>query len=238
MSQPEPASITCPACGHVQQFTVWQTINVTLDNALKAELFDRKLMVSTCEQCSATTEIVYPLLYHDMAQKVMIWYWPEPGDPDVESGGMPRRMTRHYRLRIVRTFDELLEKIVLFDQGCDDREVELFKFLVRAQHSSTPHPLDGALCFRSIHSDEHGNDVIEFLHVTEGGAQSVDFALREYRDAVALLRHDFMAEEPQPGTWLRVDADFVHALVTAAVQQPTPPEVDTRDPTDDADESP
>ena len=236
MSEPEEASVTCGACGHSQPFTVWSSLNVTLDKELKQELLDRRLTSSTCGQCGNTTEVVYPLLYHDMGQKLMIWLWPEPGDPDYGDTRQFRIM-KGYRFRIVRTIIELVEKILVFDQNCDDREVELFKFLVRAQHRATPHPLDGALYFRAIRPDEQGNDVIEFLHVTEIGAQTVDFPLREYRDAVVLLRHDFTLEEPKPGTWLRVDADFVQAPVTRASDQPTEPNNETGDPAgDDADE--
>ena len=237
MSEPEEASVTCGACGHSQPFTVWSSLNVTLDKELKQELLDRRLTSSTCGQCGNTTEVVYPLLYHDMGQKLMIWLWPEPGDPDYGDTRQFRIM-KGYRFRIVRTINELVEKILVFDENCDDHEVEIFKFLLRGQRENDSDPLDGTLYFLGIQRGEDGEDILGFEHVRESGSKSFGLPMSVYRDAVASFRRDIRLEEPKRGTWLRVDADFIHALVTEASQLQTQPAISTGGPMDGGDDEP
>ena len=62
MSLPEPGSVTCRACGHEQPFTVWRSLNVTLDPEQKQELLDGRLTRSTCQQCGNTVQVVHDLL--------------------------------------------------------------------------------------------------------------------------------------------------------------------------------
>ena len=222
--------------GHVQPFVLWRSLNVTLDMDRKQELLDHTLTSSTCEACGTSASVVYPLLYHDMGQKLMIWLWPEPGDPDYGNSRQFRIM-KGYRFRIVRTINELVEKILVFDENCDDREVEIFKFLLRGQRENDSDPLDGTLYFLGIQRGEDGDDILGFEHVPESGSESFGLPMSVYRDAVASFRRDIRLEEPKRGTWLRVDAGFVQALVTRASQQPTDPNNETGDPAgDDVDE--
>lgn len=219
MSIPETTAVECSACGHSQPFTLWKTLNVTLDKEQKQELLNGRLTTSTCEKCGATANVVYPMLYHDMARRFMVWLWSEPGDPCPEDPQL-FRMMRGYRLRIVSTFNELLEKIFVFDQGCDDREIEFFKFLLRVQRENESDPLDGTLYFLGIQPGENGEDILGFEHVRESESESFGLPLSVYRDAVASFRRDFTLEEPKPGTWLRVDTSFVAALVSDSQRPP------------------
>jgi hypothetical protein len=57
MSLSDEIKITCPACQHQQAFTAWQSINVTLDPALKTKLLDRSLVTFHCDNCGHTAGV-------------------------------------------------------------------------------------------------------------------------------------------------------------------------------------
>jgi hypothetical protein len=234
VSLPDSVSITCPACGHEQSFTAWQSVNVSLDKDLKQSLLAGELTQFACERCNETGTVAYPMLYHDMEQQLMIWLWPEPGEPMTEGmdgvyGQMPG-----FRFRVVRTFNELIEKILLFDQGCDDRETEMFKLLLRARGEETGDPIDGELLFLGVQKGEDGDDVIGFQHRHESGSDSLGFPMRMYKEVVASVLGTAALPEGTPGQWLRVDGDYAAALLMHASGEPErPPSGELRTPDDD-----
>jgi hypothetical protein len=69
-------SYHCPKCGHPQEFTLWQSLNVTLNPELKERLFHGQINVFTCDSCNFASFIDYPLLYHDMDRTFCIQYYP------------------------------------------------------------------------------------------------------------------------------------------------------------------
>ena len=140
MSKQETTKINCPKCDKEHDFTIWSSINVTLDPDKKEAVLNRKAFTFECPDCKEKTLYTYDFLYHDMEQKVMIYHVTtnealvqamegfaqmkniEGGDgilngPEVEG----------YKKRIVRSLNELREKIFIFDAGLDDRVVEIFK---------------------------------------------------------------------------------------------------------------
>ena len=125
MSSSAPEDITCPACGRQQSIPLWQTINVTLNPELKADLLDWKLNVFRCTGCEHETLIDSDLLYHDMAARLLIMLAPQLGPPlRVPS------FAADYRCRLVRSREELVEKVRILGAELDDRVVETLKWLV------------------------------------------------------------------------------------------------------------
>ena len=71
MSFSEEDSVTCPQCGNTQPFTVWRSVNVSLDPELSGRFLDGTLTLFTCEKCGDSGRVPYNPLHHDMEQKVM-----------------------------------------------------------------------------------------------------------------------------------------------------------------------
>ena len=56
------------------EFTIWNRINTALDPDLKDKVINGELFRTACPSCGQLIDVVYPCLYHQMADKIMIYY--------------------------------------------------------------------------------------------------------------------------------------------------------------------
>lgn len=140
MSMERKETITCPECGHTQDFIVWQTLNGDLNPDAKQQLLDGSLFSFECKKCGHKSNVDYGILYHDMTHKAMVYYVDEDSveqtqatmvDVEKKIGfEMPG-----YRKRIVTDQNTLREKAIIFEHGLDDRVVEIIKLIYYANAS-------------------------------------------------------------------------------------------------------
>ncbi len=130
--------LTCPGCGQETEFATWQSLNVSLDPQEKRRLISRELFQFKCPACPVVTDIVYPLLYHDMEQKRMIFLIPDAPDgaqqaapSGFDESAMTMMAAEGYQFRLVGTQNDLVEKVLIFDAGLDDGPIELCKLALR-----------------------------------------------------------------------------------------------------------
>ncbi len=142
MSIENEAVITCPKCHQEHPFTTWDSVNVTLDPEKKEAVLNGSAFLFECPDCGEKTMINYRMLYHDMERNIMIQY-AVSDDEAVEAynsltdngpASMIGSLKSDYILRIVRTQNELCEKIRIFDAGLDDRIIELAKLFMLAHY--------------------------------------------------------------------------------------------------------
>ena len=76
MSEKEIKRIKCPKCGALHDFEIWVRINTDLDPVLGKKVKSGELFRTTCPFCGQKIDVVYPCLYHEMENKVMIYYAP------------------------------------------------------------------------------------------------------------------------------------------------------------------
>ena len=142
MSMEHGTKINCPECGTEGDFIIWQSLNTQLDPDAKEKLISGELFRYTCPKCGRVTNVAYDILYHQMEDLIMIQLAGR--DEDVESavasfdrmkdGSMPggaAMFDAGYTLRIVRDQNQLREKAYIFDQGLDDRAIEILKLYLR-----------------------------------------------------------------------------------------------------------
>jgi predicted RNA-binding Zn-ribbon protein involved in translation (DUF1610 family) len=84
MSKSNNHEIECPECGETQEVTVWDSINVDLDPALREKLFAADINQYHCSSCGYEMFLDAPLLYHDMTRQFFVQYHPSSSfdDPD------------------------------------------------------------------------------------------------------------------------------------------------------------
>ncbi len=141
MSMERNEIITCPKCGKESEFTIWRSINTTLDPEMKSAVRDKSAFQFKCPHCGHTANVDYPFLYHQMEDQIMIHY--AATDEDVQeiykfyTGETDVDMLKDiikdkYLRRIVRSQNQLLEKLAIFDAQMDDRIVEICKVFMMA----------------------------------------------------------------------------------------------------------
>ena len=147
--------IDCPHCKEKVELQMWDSINVSLNPALKDKIKNGTIFDWTCPQCGKTTRIMYPFLYIDMIHTFMIWF----GAPGQCNPELYQNMTLDgYQFRQARNFNELVEKAAIFENQLDDHVIELMKLsivqaLYKQTEGGTKAPLPAILVFRSKQED-------------------------------------------------------------------------------------
>jgi hypothetical protein len=126
--KPVIKTIICPKCGEKHNFTMYPSINASLDPDLAERYLDGNLTTLTCEKCEFSGIVEYPMLYHDIDKKCSFFFAPDKTDRKVKlSNVLPAHLLPEMRLRLVHTTDELREKIFIFRDRLDDRIIETVK---------------------------------------------------------------------------------------------------------------
>ena len=196
MSMCHREEIECPKCGHKSEFEVWKSINTMLDPEMKAAVLDRSAFKFKCSECGHEANVDYGFLYHQMEDRLMIYYvQDEQGMKDAYemfrgdmlSDELIEMAQEGYRYRIVTSQNELLEKIIIFDDGYDDRLIEAMKIFIIANLSKDNPELD----IQRLYYDDRDKKC--FVVIGENGAiGSVDFDEEMYE----IVKNDVAKEWP------------------------------------------
>jgi len=145
MSINEKQTIKCPKCGQMSELTIWESITVSDSHDLKEDLLKGNINVFRCSSCGQTALFPSPILYQDEKQKLLISFAPENDIAEKtrlfeevkasskRSGELDKFLD--YNLRFVTSYNELLEKILIFDNGFHDKVIEIIKLLILSQDS-------------------------------------------------------------------------------------------------------
>ena len=211
MSQSSLISLTCPNCGHAQEFTSWHSINVSLDPDKKTALKNGTLTRFTCVQCGHESELNYPMLYHDPAHQFMIWMRADGTGGDTDLGELlVGDFLNRYRLRLVSSRNELVEKIHVFDEGLDDRFLELFKVVVQENNKNLP---EGDLLFAGLGIGQNDTEELQFAVVSADGTKFIGTNRQAYEDFTVQLSPIAHAEPLVAGQWHRIDQTYATDLI-------------------------
>lgn len=143
MSINSKQSVKCPQCGQMSDITVWNSITVSDSPDLKNDLLSGKVNMFHCPSCGHTALMPTPMLYHDESKRLMISFSPTNDavlkqqlfdnvkSSSRESGELERLIG--YNLRFVTDYNELLEKLLIFDNGFNDKAIEVIKLMVLSQ---------------------------------------------------------------------------------------------------------
>ena len=168
MSSKEVQRIRCPKCGAEHDFAIWTRINTALDPDLDRKVRTGELFRTVCPSCGQQIDVVYPCLYHQMKEKVMIYYAPGREAMEQAAGAFAEGMDEAgekrgfdageegYRNRVVGSLYDRQEKIAVFDAGLDDRVVEICKVLIGSelQESQPDAAFDDLLYYRSGNGED------------------------------------------------------------------------------------
>lgn len=126
--QKRTLSYKCPYCSKELDVDVVLSINASSDQHEKERLMSADLFYQHCEYCQHDFLLQVPFTYVDKERKfVIVLSVAEILPKEVMQTGKDLDHAG-YKLRHVQTIQQLIEKIQIFEDGLDDRLVELAKY--------------------------------------------------------------------------------------------------------------
>ena len=132
MAMVDIKQLHCPQCNATNHIHIYKSINAQADVYLRDKILSGRLFDFYCPYCEYRARLYYPCLYNDVQNKFMVYFIPK-----VEKGQMFERMVERefenmpkITKRVVSTFNEFREKIIIFEAELDDMAVELTKSAV------------------------------------------------------------------------------------------------------------
>lgn len=134
MSLSTKCPIECPECHKAGEFERWDSINIDLDLELREKLFSGEIFTYRCPRCGHEMRLPSPILYHNMALKIMIFFEPfvpENGPEDfIEVPEGVENIWEEFTIRKVYGYYEFLEKISILERGLRDFAMERTKYMI------------------------------------------------------------------------------------------------------------
>jgi hypothetical protein len=211
MTKVSTVDFVCPECDLEQLFTVYDSVNVSLNSDYKKRLINGELTVFTCDACGYQVEVIYPLLYHDMENKLMVYLDPDgrldSNDHDIREFlyGM---LDECYQYRIVSTREELVEKILIFGDGLNDKPLELLKYYIRETHLSKGDDPDETVLYfggRDVIEDE--GEVILINKLSGPDQKSFRVPIGKYQE-IKEGYTNYYPDLKDGGRWQRVNENY------------------------------
>ncbi len=181
--------VCCPDCGAKTTARMWSGINAEVNPNLRLSVLDESLFDWRCPQCGYEAMLAYPCLYHDKGRRFMIYILPGKPDPAKAAGiGAQFPQLRGVRKRVTGSLATLKEKILLFEDGLDDRAAELVKLLLAMvlERGKGKHVEQGFYC-----SSDEAADRIGFSFFVEGEEEPVRrmTSFAAYRQALSIVQN-------------------------------------------------
>ena len=152
--------VTCPKCGFIYEHECCPSVNASTDPLLREKVISGNICVSYCPSCKVTTRLVYPCLYQDPKNNFAVYFLPRtemrsiPSDGDISN---ILEVSSAKDRRLVDDYTDLIEKISIFENGLDDRAMELFKAYTALSIMSKPDATfkPDTLVFQGMGDEEH-----------------------------------------------------------------------------------
>jgi len=204
----------CPKCRAPQLFDDWMVVNVTLNPELKERVLNGDLLTFKCSLCRHEAPLHKPLLYSDSKKNFMVHLLHgEQPDSDI-TGSFPQM--HKVRLRYVDTEMQFYDKIRIFDDGLDDRIIEIEKLaLFEYMHESWQvTPVD--IFYQGISDDVQGGEQMGYYVVLEDGMKNIAFPYPEkYEKSVKQYAAKLPDTSCELGRWLKVDRECAKGWLAA-----------------------
>jgi len=210
-------AIACPRCGDVNPTTIWTSINADINPDLKQELLDGTFFSHDCSRCHYRFEVAQPLLYHDMRRTTLV-HLVFPGEAPPSLTGVRMLLSQspglNYKLRLVGTVSDLVEKIAILDDSLDDRLVEAFKFALAEKLKSRGLEVRSLRYLRKAPS---AASKALFLVEEPDGTQEITVPFRKAYDDLRSALREAITKESQSLQWRLVDSQYLPGLLAAGV---------------------
>lgn len=215
MSITKQALVKCSRCGKEHGISIYKSINVAEDAAMKRQVLDGSLFLWKCPDCGAANLARYECLYHDPAARFMAWLLPfkQVSEAEMQAISLHAKALGAYTLRRCADVGELIEKVRIQDAGLDDVAIEICKFVIRgeleqkrAKESDSP-VVDPKL----LHFHQQEKDELYFTYPSGGQMARLAIGRNVYDDALGIISRN-PSLRPEEG-FVQVDSVWLSTRI-------------------------
>ena len=131
MSLTSDVTYVCGKCTHKNRAEKFDSINAQTSAELKEKLIKGTLFDVQCEKCGETFRLEYSCFFYDAEKKYKVYLRKEDG----QTNPFGYNNNKEFTYRIVETYDQLREKVLILDSGLNDKAIEVAKQYVRIQYN-------------------------------------------------------------------------------------------------------
>ena len=210
-------SFTCPECETNQTHSITVVIDGSNDKEAKSLLLNRELNLLECCNCGHKGFYEYPILYFDRLKRLMIWYSDgalTPHNSEISLDFPIGNLTENpYNLRIANTYDELCEKIEIFDSCVNEIGVEYFKEIYRAQRAEKNEKKLTEIYFNGMKTNSKDESEFQFIILTEDIYEGLMIPLEMFQQIVEECgKDDDVLKSIPMNEWKIVDKFFISGI--------------------------
>lgn len=176
MTQVGKITLNCPICKRDHDAALWHRIDAGTEKNAKEKLLKGEFFHFICPDCGYASELHYGSLYADRDIRELIYLAEEkeaePAAAEKAAAAAADDLAFWKQgdslLRIVHSAEDLREKLLIFDNGLDDRLVEICKGVSLSQF-----PADDQFYVTGIRYDVVGEQEVLRLTCSDGSEQYV-----------------------------------------------------------------
>lgn len=214
MAEVKQQKLVCPQCKREITINVWDKVEIPYDIEQRERVLQNSFFKVNCSGCHFSFTIGYKCQYNDMERKYLLWVAPamdEKMQKEIDAYNMRLQSDERlrlaqggYRYRIVRNDNELREKVIIFDEGLDDRYIETMKVvyvpLIKNKLGDTTQ-------ITGIYFDRKKTGGYQFIFTFDNRPpMRADANMDIYRDMSNKLRE--VVQRNTPHGLCRIDADW------------------------------
>ena len=199
MSKNHIEKIKCSKCNAESEMLVWETMDTSTDPQLKAQIRNGDCFGWHCPHCDNKSLIFYPTIYHQVNEHYIICY--VPGNPSSaveymkninENNQSGYDFNDNYTKRVVTDINQLREKLLILDEGLDDRIIEIMKVFAMAEIQKSFSDLTVSEIYFNKEQDGTYNLAVKF---DNGQWGSTDFAMDSYDQVVKTFKTSLAVDD-------------------------------------------
>ncbi len=177
----EEIKLTCPKCKEEFDFPKYDIVESSKEEKLGMDLRSNELFHATCPHCGFETYYDYSFLYKDKSKNYLLYYAANEEDYrkafDMMTGNNPlmdKKLLEGWTKRLVTYRYDIQEKLMILDDGLDDRVIEIMKALAYTKLSQNePEAKPDTVLF------DKGNDGNHYFRFQKGNQVIAAYAFEK-----------------------------------------------------------
>ncbi|MBW1643973.1 MAG: hypothetical protein JRJ76_14160 [Deltaproteobacteria bacterium] len=209
MSKTNNEQFTCDECDFNQDISLYVSINAKQNPELKENIINKNLNIYKCSKCGFETYVNYPLLYYDTEKKIMVCMLIDGISPydllDDFISPLGNIMEHPYQLRTVYSYNQLIEKILIFDECLDDREFEYFKNVIRVVKCEENEQANTKFYFNTCRINDDNKKEMIIVKISDKDIEYLSIPWDRYINIIKEIPTDLNIPKNEINQWLHVD---------------------------------